>query len=201
MAYCTQCGAELTGPFCTQCGAAADGAVPNAPNPNSNPNPNGANANPYAVGSQSNYSGWEDNGDTPCIPGPLTAWLICMKKSFSILGRASRSEYWWFVLINNFLMFLFFHEYFFMVINGSFMTASLELSPAARLGAIYALITFPAVLCATIRRLHDTDRSGLLIFLQFLPYIGPFILFIFTILSPTPGPNRFGNPPVKKMNK
>ena len=51
-------------------------------------------------------------------------------------------------------------------------------------------------LAITVRRLHDTDRSGWWVLISFLPLIGGVILFVFEVLPGTPGVNRFGNQPL-----
>ena len=51
---------------------------------------------------------------------------------------------------------------------------------------------FLTSLSLTIRRLHDTDRSGFWYFIAFVPFIGGIVLLVFTLLQGTPGPNRFG---------
>ena len=47
----------------------------------------------------------------------------------------------------------------------------------------------------SVRRLHDTDRSGAWWWLNFLCCVGGIILLIFYIMPSTPGPNRFGDGP------
>jgi uncharacterized membrane protein YhaH (DUF805 family) len=50
-------------------------------------------------------------------------------------------------------------------------------------------------LAVTVRRLHDTDRSGWWILLNLIPIVGALIVLIFTCLDGTPGDNRFGPNP------
>ena len=49
-------------------------------------------------------------------------------------------------------------------------------------------------LSVTIRRLHDTDRSGWWWFIVIIPVVGWIIYLYFMIARGTPGPNRFGPP-------
>lgn len=50
--------------------------------------------------------------------------------------------------------------------------------------------------CAvSVRRLHDTDRSGWWFLIAFSLVIGPIILLVFMALDGTPGDNRFGPNP------
>ncbi len=106
-------------------------------------------------------------------------------------GRAPRSEYWWFQLF-----------YFLVVIAiyvGALFLAVLTRSNA--LGTfvllallLFALLTFIPELAVTVRRLHDSDKSGWWILIAFVPYVGAFILFIFTLLDSSVGFNRYGPP-------
>jgi len=52
-------------------------------------------------------------------------------------------------------------------------------------------------LAVTVRRLHDTDRSGWWLLILFVPLIGQIILFVFLVTGGTRGPNRFGPDPVE----
>ena len=109
-------------------------------------------------------------------------------------GRASRSAYWWWALfvfivgiVANVLDGVFglqqFREF-----NGQMYAAG---------GVISGLATVALLLpnlSVTIRRLHDTDRSGWWWFIVIFPVIGWIIYLYFMIARGTPGPNRFGPP-------
>ncbi len=56
------------------------------------------------------------------------------------------------------------------------------------------LVAFPGF-AVTVRRLHDTDRSGWWILISCIPVIGPFILLYFSFCAGTTGENRFGEDP------
>ncbi|WP_081296860.1 DUF805 domain-containing protein [Gilliamella apicola] len=47
----------------------------------------------------------------------------------------------------------------------------------------------------TVRRLHDTSKSGWWVLLQLIPYIGGIIIFVFCVLDSTPGSNQYGENP------
>ena len=55
------------------------------------------------------------------------------------------------------------------------------------------LITIPT-LAVTVRRLHDTGKSGWWYLISFIP-IGGLVLFIFTIQEGDPYANKYGNDP------
>ena len=50
---------------------------------------------------------------------------------------------------------------------------------------VYSLLPF---LCVTVRRLHDTGRSGWWILLYLLPFIGWLVLLYFMVLEGDKGP-------------
>ena len=83
-----------------------------------------------------------------------------LTNAFDFHGRASRSEYWMFVLLLTLL------GIFQFVLAGIVLVGSLDgkTSPAAAIMALVslgvALFLFTPSLSVTIRRLHDTNRSG-----------------------------------------
>ena len=101
-------------------------------------------------------------------------------------GRASRSEFWYFILANAlFLLFLL------ITIN------LLPSEPAFLVEVILALfllgIFIPGMAVST-RRLHDTGRSGWWLLLYLIPYIGVLALFFMFISEGDFFPNSYGNP-------
>ena len=62
------------------------------------------------------------------------------------------------------------------------------------LGVFYLAMLIP-MLAVTIRRFHDQDYSGWMVLLNFIPYLGGLIVFIFMCIEGTRGPNRFGPTP------
>ena len=101
------------------------------------------------------------------------AITTCLSKYATFEGRASRSEYWYFVLFTVLL---------------SFATALI--SDVLNLFALLA-IALPS-LAVGVRRLHDTDRSGWWYLIWFVPVVGWVILIVFFCQRGTPGRNQFG---------
>lgn len=105
-------------------------------------------------------------------------------------GRSSRSEYWWWILFN--ILLLFGAALVFGVIGAASRTV-------AQLGALAFAVAFLVLIIPTftlsIRRLHDTNRSGWWLLVNLIPYLGSFILLILYCIDGTPGPNRFGDRP------
>jgi uncharacterized membrane protein YhaH (DUF805 family) len=109
-------------------------------------------------------------------------------------GRARRAEYWWFYL-------LFAIAYVALTIatdgfneDPAFEPSGLQSIIALAAGAAILAMLIP-LMAVTVRRLHDIDRSGWWIVLSFVPLVGGLIVFVFTVLNGTPGPNRFGADP------
>lgn len=83
------------------------------------------------------------------------------------------------------------------------MTASLAIFGDSRIVTlllgivmiIYVLIVFIPSLAVTVRRLHDTGKSGWYILLNLIPYVGGLIIFIFTVMDSEPGENKWGPNP------
>jgi uncharacterized membrane protein YhaH (DUF805 family) len=60
---------------------------------------------------------------------------------------------------------------------------------------LFVLGSFIPGLAVTVRRFHDQDKSGWLVLLNFIPYLGGFIVFIFMCLDGTRGENSYGPDP------
>jgi Predicted membrane protein len=65
---------------------------------------------------------------------------------------------------------------------------------------IIILIAIP-LFTVGIRRLHDTNKSGLYILWNFVPFIGAIIFIAFMIGTGTKGKNKYGPDPLKKTIK
>jgi uncharacterized membrane protein YhaH (DUF805 family) len=61
-------------------------------------------------------------------------------------------------------------------------------------GLFIVAIFLPSI-AVQVRRFHDQDKSGWFVLLNFIPYVGGLIVFVFMFLEGTPGPNRFGPDP------
>ena len=76
-----------------------------------------------------------------------------LKKYAEFSGRASRSEYWGFILLSLLI------SAFLFLLDGALGTISME-SGLGVLSGIYALIVLLPSLAVCVRRLHDIGRSG-----------------------------------------
>lgn len=120
---------------------------------------------------------------------------ICMLQKFaSIEGRATRSEYWWF------LLFTLLTIYVPCIIAGLFFSGDEDSTLGvlfAVIGGINFFITGIPSICARIRRYHDTGHSGYFIFWNLVPYVGPIISLVIELTDSKPdneyGPNPFNS--------
>ncbi len=109
-------------------------------------------------------------------------------------GRATRAEYWWFSLAANLSLAV-------VGLAGIVLAGSLLRDPelAGVLGllpyTLAALALVVPLLSVSVRRLHDTDRSGLLLLLGLIPLVGPILVVVMLATRGTRGPNTYGTPP------
>ena len=113
--------------------------------------------------------------------GFADAVKTCLSNFASFSGRARRSEYWWFYLF--FLIALVVAA----VVDGVIGTYPL-------LYAITALALLIPMLAVTVRRLHDTSKSGWYVLVGLIPLVGGIILLVWTVQD-SHGPNEHGPSP------
>ncbi|EPU3937273.1 DUF805 domain-containing protein [Morganella morganii] len=112
---------------------------------------------------------------------------------FNFKGRARRKEYWMFVLIDTaiivslYLAILYFSDLYSRDFNAIGFVLTVFF-------VIYIIVTFIPSLSVTVRRLHDTGRSGWWLLALLIPF-GGIIIFVFSCLDSHPGDNRFGPNP------
>lgn len=113
------------------------------------------------------------------------------RQAFKFDGRATRREYW------------LFYVQLAIVFTGLILAASAltDWGRGPMAGAVMAVLigfyfyTFVAIVSASVRRLHDHDKSGWLYLLSLVPLIG-WIFFLIMMLTPgTPGENSYGPDP------
>ncbi len=111
-------------------------------------------------------------------------YLEVFRKYAVFNGRASREEYWTFKVFN--FVFLFIAVILIDKIGADiFIWISLF---------CYLAILIPS-LAVTVRRLHDTGRSGWMYFVPWIPLVGPIIFLVFMVSESTPGMNKYGPSP------
>lgn len=116
--------------------------------------------------------------------GPISAIFRCYANMLNFSGRARRAEYWWFALFQFLLGFAIQAGAMVMMGNPTLLAAwgaagggdqlvkGVTQDDVARLAgyvfAAYLILGWLPQLSVTIRRLHDTNRSGWVIFMPFL---------------------------------
>ena len=103
-------------------------------------------------------------------------------------GRARRSEYWYFALMN-----------FIVLIVAAILDSTLGLNfsplPYGYLYLVVALATFIPGLAVAVRRLHDVGKSGWFYFIALIPLIGAIWLLVLFFTEGNQGENQYGPDP------
>ena len=131
-------------------------------------------------------------GTTTCKRESLLFYYVqCWKKFATFSGRARRSEYWSFALLNSLLVVVMF-----------FLPPSLDgkvdrslLIVISWLFIAYVLVASLPGIAVAFRRLHDIGRSGWWLLISLLPYVGAIVLFVLFCLDSQPGKNQYGRNP------
>jgi uncharacterized membrane protein YhaH (DUF805 family) len=63
------------------------------------------------------------------------------------------------------------------------------------LGGIYVLAVLIPSIAVSIRRMHDTSRSGWWVLIVLVPFIGAIVFLVFSVMDSTPGTNAYGHNP------
>ncbi|MGR5503762.1 DUF805 domain-containing protein [Vibrio sp. DNB22_10_4] len=115
-------------------------------------------------------------------------YITAVKKYATFSGRSRRKEYWYFFLFNVLISFFL---SFVDSLTGSF-------DPATGYGlfsGIYALALFIPGIAVSVRRLHDTGRTGWWLFILLVPVIGVLAIIYFTASDGNSGTNQYGADP------
>jgi len=99
----------------------------------------------------------------------------CIKKYAVFSGRARRQEFWIFFL--------------------ACFVASCVIGWIPVIGWLFSLALFVPSLAVGARRLHDIDRTALLLLLALIPLAGIIILIVFWVQEGTVGENKYGPDP------
>jgi uncharacterized membrane protein YhaH (DUF805 family) len=114
-------------------------------------------------------------------------YLIALKKYAEFDGRARRKEYWMFALFN-------------LLITLAIAVIEAIIGTPGFLGLIYALAVLLPAIAVSVRRLHDTDRSGWWLLIALVPIVGAIVLLVFMVQDSKPGTNLYGIYPKTVMS-
>lgn len=131
--------------------------------------------------------------------GFLEAYKSFWKNYVNFSGRSSRSAYWYVVLWNAIIISIL---YILILVFTVFTAATSSVSDATGdftfimtsgstllillLLFLYELATFIPLLALTIRRLHDSNKSGWFVLLSLIPFVGSIIMIIFMCMPSEP---------------
>ena len=118
-------------------------------------------------------------------------WYVEVLKKYAVFsGRARRQEFWMFYVINCAIALVLELPMLANAASGSGGTSGLS-----ALYYVYMLAVFIPMIAVTVRRLHDTNRSGGWYFIAFVPLVGFIVLIVFLATEGQPGANRYGPDP------
>jgi uncharacterized membrane protein YhaH (DUF805 family) len=111
-----------------------------------------------------------------------------MKQYADFGGRARRTEFWMFVLFN---------------IIFSVIASLIDRAIGFKIGAIqmgiigliYSLAVLIPALAVSVRRLHDIGKSGWMILINLIPFIGWIWFIVLMVKDSQPGENQYGPNP------
>ncbi|MGE5722633.1 MAG: DUF805 domain-containing protein [Sphingomonadales bacterium] len=129
-------------------------------------------------------------------------WMLMpLRRYADFSGRSQRKEYWMFAL-GVFIVSLALGLI--MSLGGAF-AAPTDVSAMSGVSLVvlivlvlFCLAIFIPALAVQVRRFHDQDKSGWFVLLNFIPYVGGFVVLIFMCIDGTKGPNRFGPDPKQR---
>jgi uncharacterized membrane protein YhaH (DUF805 family) len=110
-------------------------------------------------------------------------WYIKVIQNYvGFQGRARRKEYWTFVVIS-------------FVVSVILEVIQRVLHLGQILTSLYSLAVLLPSIAVSMRRLHDTGRTGWWILIGLIPIIGTIILLVYMFLDSQEGENKYGPNP------
>ena len=110
-------------------------------------------------------------------------WYLEVLKNYAVFtGRARRTEYWMFALVN-------------FIIAMAIGIVEGVLGGPGVIGMLYFLAVLIPAIAVSVRRLHDTGHSGLWLLIAFVPLVGAIVLLVFMVQDSDPGQNQYGMNP------
>jgi len=113
-------------------------------------------------------------------------YVNAMRKYVDFSSRASRSEYWMYMLF---------------LLVGLIVATMIDVLlgfQAGGVGPAYVVVGlahFVPSISVSVRRLHDTDRSAWWLLIVLVPLVGLIVWLVFAATASTPGANRYGANP------
>lgn len=125
----------------------------------------------------------------------MSWYLKVLKNYVGFQGRARRKEYWMFFLFHTIISIILYLPVF--ITSPTFNDGGIsdEFILFTILYFLYLLAVFLPVLAVTVRRLHDSGKSGWWYLIALVPYAGGIVLLVFMCLDSDVGHNNYGPNP------
>lgn len=114
----------------------------------------------------------------------MNEYISVLKNYVGFSGRASRREFWMFVLVNAIISF---------AISLVFGFINRDISDLVQ--GLYILAIIIPNIALSFRRLHDINKSAWWYLLILIPIVGAIILIVWAIKPGDTGPNQYGPDP------
>ena len=125
----------------------------------------------------------------------MNYYLKVLQNYTNFDGRARRKEFWLFIFFNMLTVII-------LSIFDDFLGTVDTKGVYGLFGSIYILVVFIPSIAVSIRRLHDTGRSGWWLLLNLIPLLGSLVVLIFFIQNSESHENRYGiNPKFSDFNE
>ena len=124
----------------------------------------------------------------------MDATKSCLQQYVGFSGRASRSEYWFAYLS------------FMVAVIGMFTLTFVSLFVVEALATLMGLLTFGLyigallpLLAVSVRRLHDLGKSGWMMLIMFIPFVGGILLLVWFVTDGEAANNAYGPVPTNTL--
>ncbi|MGB3723803.1 MAG: DUF805 domain-containing protein [Pacificimonas sp.] len=127
--------------------------------------------------------------------------LLPLRRYADFNGRSRRREYWMFALFQ-ILVYSGWALFFFAAVpSGLTWTGEPLVLLLLALPVLFLLAMIVPNIAVQVRRFHDMNMSGWFYFLNFIPYVGGFVVLVFNVIDGTRGPNRYGADPKERADQ
>lgn len=120
----------------------------------------------------------------------IDSYKLYLKNMFNFKGRASRSNFWYVVLVNAIISFLI-RMLLFMFSDGNNIQIFVSL---------ISLLISLSMISLFVRRLHDIGKSGFCYFVHFIPIVSYVFYFVWYTRDSQKGTNKYGPNPKEPLD-
>ncbi|MES2812204.1 MAG: DUF805 domain-containing protein [Bacteroidota bacterium] len=113
---------------------------------------------------------------------------VVLENYANFKGRARRSEYWYFALMNLIILII-------AAVIDNVAGLTFGALPYGYLYFLYAIAVLIPGLAVAVRRLHDVGKSGWFYLIALVPLVGAIWLLILFCTEGTKGQNQYGEDP------